>query len=84
MRILHIIPSLQKGGAERLVIDMVAFLNQTKNVDTRIVLLHNNIEYDISHIKDKIDIIPSLLYTYRYGKKSHLGKRFTNLLPRSI
>ncbi len=62
MRILHIIPSLQKGGAERLVIDMVAFLNKIDNIDVRIVLFQNNIEYDTQHINDKIKIIPSSIH----------------------
>ncbi len=74
MRILHIIPSLQKGGAERLVIDMVAFLNQAENVDARIVLFHNKIEYDISHIKDKIDVIPAAVHLSVWKKNRLLVK----------
>lgn len=74
MRVLHIIPSLQKGGAERLVIDIVAFLNQIENVDARIALLHNDIEYDIRHIIDKIDIIPSTIHLSVWKKNRLLVK----------
>lgn len=39
MNILHIIPSLRKGGAERLVIDICAELNKRDGVTTKLVTL---------------------------------------------
>lgn len=59
MKILHIIPSLRKGGAERLVTDIVRELNAKENIEVRLVLFRDEIEYDIEDIKELIKIIPS-------------------------
>lgn len=59
MKILHIIPSLSMGGAERITLDIVIALNKQENIDCHLVLLHDAIEYDISEIKDKVQVIPA-------------------------
>jgi glycosyltransferase involved in cell wall biosynthesis len=59
MKILHIIPALFKGGAERLVLDLVKNLTEQENIETRIVIFREQIEYDISDIKQLISIVPS-------------------------
>ncbi len=59
MKILHIIPTLSKGGAERLVLDILKNLNKKDNVEVRLVIFRNEIKYDISEIKELISIIPS-------------------------
>ena len=51
MKILHIIPSLRKGGAESLVIDIARELNSKENIAVRLIILRNEIEYDIEDIK---------------------------------
>ena len=61
MKILHIIPTLCKGGAERLVIDIVNELSRRKDISIRLVVLHNVVDYDISAIKDLIHHIPAKL-----------------------
>ena len=41
MKILHIIPNLKKGGAERIVIDIVRTLNQNASNQVKLILLVN-------------------------------------------
>lgn len=48
-----------KGGAERLVIDIVNEFSKRKDNAIRLVVLHNVVDYDISAIKELIDIIPA-------------------------
>ncbi|HRS19379.1 MAG TPA: hypothetical protein P5243_07735, partial [Bacteroidales bacterium] len=45
LKILHIIPSLSKGGAERLVISICSELQNRTNVEVRLVLLSNTNDY---------------------------------------
>ncbi len=59
MRILHIIPTLSKGGAERLVLDIINQLNKNYTNQVRLVIFRNEIKYNISEIKEFILIIPS-------------------------
>jgi glycosyltransferase involved in cell wall biosynthesis len=59
LKILHIIPSLRKGGAERLVIDIVRELNGKENIEVRLIILRNEIEYDIEDIKSIVNVIYS-------------------------
>jgi glycosyltransferase involved in cell wall biosynthesis len=59
LKIIHIIPTLCKGGAERLVIDIVNEFSKRKDNAIRLVVLHNVVDYDISAIKELIDIIPA-------------------------
>ncbi len=59
IRILHIIPSLRKGGAERLVLDVVKKLNKLENVQVNLVIFRNEIEYDITELKKVISVVPS-------------------------
>lgn len=61
MNILHVIPSLRKGGAERLVTDIVRELNAKENIEVRLVLFRDEIEYDIDDLKELIKIIPSFV-----------------------
>ena len=37
MKILHIIPSLRKGGAERIVLDICNELNKEQNIEVHVV-----------------------------------------------
>jgi len=45
MRILHLIPTLKKGGAERLCLDTVTALSSIKNVQVKLAILRNENEY---------------------------------------
>ena len=57
MKILHIIPTLSKGGAERLVLDIIQNLNKKDNIAVRLVIFRDEIKYDISEIRELISIL---------------------------
>lgn len=57
--ILHIIPNLRKGGAERLVIDIIRELSKKEGINAGLILFENKIEYDVEDIRQYIHIIPS-------------------------
>jgi glycosyltransferase involved in cell wall biosynthesis len=59
MKILHIIPNLKKGGAERIVIDIVRNLSQKNENTVKLVLFEDKIEYEVDDIKKLIEIVPS-------------------------
>jgi glycosyltransferase involved in cell wall biosynthesis len=59
MKILHIIPDLRKGGAERLVIDIIRELSIRPGINASIVIFRNSIEYKVEEIKTLIHAIPS-------------------------
>ena len=47
IRVLHIIPTLNKGGAERLTIDICKNLADRKDVEVQLVLMTNDIKYEL-------------------------------------
>ncbi len=47
IRVLHIIPTLNKGGAERLTIDICKNLNDRSDVEVQLVLMTNDIKYEL-------------------------------------
>ena len=59
MKILHIIPTLRKGGAERLVLDIVKQLTTLNGVDVRLVIFRNKIKFNTIQINSLVSIIPS-------------------------
>lgn len=59
MKILYIIPNLKKGGAERIVIDIVRMVNQNASNQVKLILFEDKIEYDVDDIKNLIEIVPS-------------------------
>jgi glycosyltransferase involved in cell wall biosynthesis len=71
MKILHIIPNLKKGGAERIVIDIVRILNQNASNQVKLILFEDKIEYDVDDIKNLIEIVPSKVQL-SITKKHHL------------
>jgi glycosyltransferase involved in cell wall biosynthesis len=72
MKILHIIPNLKKGGAERIVIDIVRILNQNASNQVKLILFEDKIEYDVEDIKNLIEIVPSKV-KLSITKKHHLS-----------
>jgi glycosyltransferase involved in cell wall biosynthesis len=72
LKILHIIPNLKKGGAERIVIDIVRILNQNTSNQVKLILFEDKIEYDIKDIKKLIEIVPSKVQL-SITKKHHLS-----------
>jgi glycosyltransferase involved in cell wall biosynthesis len=61
-KILHIIPSLRKGGAERLVLDILKQFNKLENIQAYLVIFRNEIEYDITLLKRVISVVPSSIH----------------------
>lgn len=59
MKILHIITDLRKGGAERIVTDIVRELNQRPGITAMLVLLDDLVTYDISDIREFVKVIPA-------------------------
>ena len=59
MKILHIIPDLRKGGAERLVIDIIRELSIRPGVTASIIIFRDSIEYKTDGIRASIHVIPS-------------------------
>ena len=59
MKILHIIPTLSKGGAERLVIDILKQLNKQEKTQVGLVIFRDEIKYESSQIEEFLSIIPS-------------------------
>lgn len=59
MKILHIIPTLSKGGAERLVIDIVKQLNKQEKTQVGLVIFRDEIKYGSSEIQEFLSIIPT-------------------------
>lgn len=55
MRIMHVIPSLKKGGAERLTVDICNHLQLREGVEVLLVTLSNVNDY--VHLCEKVNII---------------------------
>lgn len=67
-KILYIIPNLRMGGAERLVVDIVRYLNSTNTFNAELIIFNDIIEYEVDDIKDKIHKIPSNIELSLYKK----------------
>jgi glycosyltransferase involved in cell wall biosynthesis len=61
MRVLHIIPNLQKGGAERLCLDIVRGLKQVNGIEVRLATLNDIHEYQQEYPEIRIDILNSYI-----------------------
>jgi len=59
LKILHIIPTLSKGGAERLVIDITRNILESKKSEVKLVIFRDEIEYQVEDMREFIQIIPS-------------------------
>jgi glycosyltransferase involved in cell wall biosynthesis len=60
MKVLHIIPTLQLGGAEKLCIDICEELSKRPEVQVKLALLQNQIEHDVEQIHFEIVPIDSV------------------------
>lgn len=67
-KILHIIPNLSKGGAERLVLDICTRLNQLPEVEVKLVCFSDKNYYLDTYISDFIKIMPSSIQISIYKK----------------
>jgi len=85
MRVLHIIPYLIKGGAERLCLDMVRCMGKHKNIEVRLAVLNDNNEFkaeysDVEYVILNDSIVPSVFGEWQVDVKS-LDKLITDFNP---
>ena len=59
MKILHIIPSLSTGGAERLVIDICNELDKRNDIEVKLLVLSDRIDFDDKTIGFDYSVIQS-------------------------
>lgn len=59
MKILHIIPNLKKGGAERLVLDICQHLVQKKDVIVKLIIFSEENEYSFLMKGIDVEVIPT-------------------------
>ena len=88
LKILHIIPTLNKGGAERLVLDICNQLSSINKVEVKLVIFRNEVKYDISDYSFEIKVIPSKINLSLIRKAkfevSELEKFISNYQPNII
>ena len=68
MRILHIIPTLRKGGAERLALDICIELSKREGIDVALIVLSNENNYPALADKAFVKFIPSKVVPSLTGK----------------
>jgi len=69
-RIVHVIPSLRKGGAERLCLDIVRGLNKISDVEAKVVIMRNINEYadeypDVTPAVVNSSVVPSIVRKWK-------------------
>ena len=68
MKILHIIPSLDKGGAERLTLDIVRSLTDLPGVEVSLVIFREKNSYSFLTDEINFQVIPSFYTPSLKGK----------------
>ena len=79
MKILHIIPSLDKGGAERLTLDIVRSLTDFPGVEVSLVIFRNENNYTFLTNEINFKVIPSFYTPSLKGKKKLKFKNYKTL-----
>ncbi len=59
MKILHIIPNLKKGGAERLVLDICNEINKRKDIKVKLITFSNSNEYEFLTKDIDWEVVPA-------------------------
>ena len=85
MKIIHIIPNLGKGGAERITIDIVRSLKRDSTNQVKLILFEDKIDYEVVDLLDVIEIIPSKVQLSMHRKNildiANLQQTFDNFQP---
>lgn len=68
MKILHIIPNLRKGGAERLALDICIELNKRDNIEVCLIALSDKNDYSFLSKQINYTVIPSTYIPSITGK----------------
>jgi glycosyltransferase involved in cell wall biosynthesis len=79
MKVLHVIPNLFKGGAQRLVIDICNELSKYNRIDCKLLVL-SNAKNEFLHISESIDIT----YVSVEFSLSILSKNKVNISPYEV
>jgi glycosyltransferase involved in cell wall biosynthesis len=80
LKILHIIPSLVKGGAERLVLDICRELMTRKNVEVKLLIFRNQNDFAYSSQAFEIVICPARVIPSITGKAVIEIKKFKQFI----
>ena len=68
MNILHIIPNLRKGGAERLVLDICNALQRREDVRVKLITFSATNDYSFLTQKLKWEVVPASVSLSVFGK----------------
>lgn len=68
LKIIHIIPSLNKGGAERLVLDICNELSKRKDIQIKLITFRSNNAYSFLSETLEWEVIPSRVIPSISGK----------------
>jgi glycosyltransferase involved in cell wall biosynthesis len=74
MNILHVIPTLKKGGAERLVLDICRALQRRESMQVKLLLLYDENEYRFLSESLDVEVTPSF---YRFHVAAKAESDFT-------
>lgn len=69
MKILHIIPNLKKGGAERLALNSVSALQSLSNIEVQLITFRDENDYQFLTKTINWKVIPSKVIPSLSGKK---------------
>jgi glycosyltransferase involved in cell wall biosynthesis len=62
LHIVHIIPNLKKGGAERMVIELLRGLLAIPGNKLKLILFENKIDYEVDDLRPIIEVIPASVH----------------------
>lgn len=85
MKILHVIPNLAKGGAEKITLDIVRYINKHTKHDIKLISLGPNCDFDIKDIKHCIHFVKADVKVRFFKKRlleiDNLQNVINNYLP---
>jgi len=76
MKILHIIPSLRKGGAERLALDMCKGLAEVPGIVVKMICFSDCNDYKDLSVLQQVEVIPSVISLSLYKKNKFRIQEF--------
>ena len=75
LKVLHIIPNLLKGGAERLVLDICNELEKRVDVKVKLITFRNDNDYEFMSNELDHEVIPSRFIPSVSGKSIIVVKK---------
>lgn len=74
LKILHIIPNLRKGGAERLVLDICNELGKKQDIIVKLITFSDQNEYKHLSLNLDWEVVPSSVKLSIFGKNNYAVK----------